>query len=570
MVETQVLRGERGAYHLAKPLTRWRVPATVQAILAARMDRLPPAEKRLLQSAAVLGREIPLPLLQALTETPEDDLRQGLAHLQQAEFLVETRLYPELVYAFTHALTHDVAYASLLRQQRRELHARIVAAIERLCWAGRLSTQVEHLAHHAVRGELWDKALVYCREAGHKASLRSAHRAAEECFEQALEALQHLPETSETMEQVVDLHFEARNALLPLGERGRIFDHLQTWAYLTEHFRQTGDLTRAVDSGEQALALATELEDFALQIMATCFLGIAYSALGEYQRAADAFSSNVAALAGERGHERFGMTGLPAVISRTWLVSCLADLGAFDDGMVRGNEAVQMAEAAEHSFSLMQAYYALGTLFLQRGELCRVIPVLQRGLALCQGGGIVAWFPTVAAALGYAYTLAGRMAEAFPLLQQAVAPDASQSLSAGHARRLAYLSEASLLAGRDDEAAALAAQALTFARNLQARGIEAYALWLHGEIQAHQASPEGDEAAEGPYQQALTLAKTLGMRPLQARCHLALGSLATRRGQLTQARADLASAMALFEAMGMTFWLPRAQAMLAQTGGELG
>jgi tetratricopeptide (TPR) repeat protein len=555
-----------------------QVPATVQAILAARIDRLRPEEKQLLQSAAVIGREISFPLLQALAEMPEDDLRRGLAHLQKAEFLVETRLYPELAYAFMHALTHEVAYDTLLQRQRRVLHARIVAAIERL-WADRLPTQVEQLAHHAVRGELWEKALGYCRQAGIKATMRSAHQEAVGYFEHALVAIQHLPETPETVEQAIDLRFNLRNALLPLGETGRIFDHLrsaeslarslhdqrrlgQTFAYLAEYFRMTGDSAHAVASGECALDLATALGDFPLQVMATFFLGTAYSALGEYRRAEDYFRRNVALLTGELRRERFGMTGLPAVISRTWLVSCLADLGEFDEGIARGDEAVQLAEAAEHPFSLTQAYYALGTLFLRRGDLPKALPVLQRGLALCQGAGIVTWFPTVAATLGYAYALSGRISEALPLLQQAVAQDPSRGISAGHARRVAYLSEAYLLAGRRDEAEVLATSALTFARTLQARGNEAYALWLHGEIHAQQ-EPLAGAAADAYYQQALALAKELGMRPLQAHCHLALGTLSTNRSQLAQARVELSAAIELFRRMEMTLWLPRAQATLA-------
>jgi class 3 adenylate cyclase/DNA-binding winged helix-turn-helix (wHTH) protein/tetratricopeptide (TPR) repeat protein len=582
LVETQVLSGERGAYHLAKPLASMQVPATVQAILAARIDRLPPEEKQLIQSAAVIGREMSFPLLQALAEMPEDDLRRGLAHLQKAEFLVETRLYPDLAYAFTHALTHDVAYDSLLHRQRRVLHARIVAAIERL-WADRLSTQVEQLAHHAVHGELWEKALGYCRQAGIKTTMRSAHREAVECFAQALAALQHLPETPETLGQAIDLHFDVRNALLPLGDQEQVCEHLRmaetlarrlndqrrlgrTFAYLADYFRVTGEPGRAVESGEHALALATALGDFTLQVMATFYLGAACSALGEYRRAVDYFSRNVVLLTGELLRERFGMTGLPAVMSRTWCVSCLADLGEFDEGIARGDEAVQLAEAAEHPFSLTQAYYALGTLFLRRGDLPKAIPVLERGLALCQRAGIVTWFPTVAAALGYAYTLSDRIPEALPLLQQAVAQDPSQGISAGHARRVAYLSEAYLLAGRRDEAADLATSALTFARTLQARGNEAYALWLHGEIHAQQASLAG-AAADVYYQQALALAKELGMRPLQAHCHLALGTLSTKRGQLAQARVELSTAIELFHLMGMTFWLPQAQATLAQARG---
>jgi tetratricopeptide (TPR) repeat protein len=259
------------------------------------------------------------------------------------------------------------------------------------------------------------------------------------------------------------------------------------------------------------------------------------------------------------------MTGLPAVMSRTWLVSCLADLGEFDEGIARGEEAIQLAEAAEHPFSLTQAYYALGTLFLRRGDLPRAISVLERGLALCQGAGIVTWFPAVAAAAGYAYILAGRIAEALPLLQQAVAQDTSEGIGPAHVLRMAYLSEAYLLAGRSDEASELATRALTFARTLQARGNEAYALWLHGEMHAQQ-EPLAGKAADAYYQQALALARELGMRPLQAHCHLALGALATKRGQLAQAGVALSTAIELFHTMGMAFWLSRAHTTLTQAG----
>ena len=195
LVETQVLVGDQGAYRLARALPSIQVPATVQAVLAARIDRLPPEEKQLLQTAAVIGTEVPLALLQAIAEVPEEPLRLGLTHLQAAEFLYEMRLFPEHVYTFKHALTQQVAYETLLQERRRALHARIVEALEALA-GERAAEQVERLAHHALRGEVWDKAVAYCRQAGEKALGRSAHREAVGSFEQALSALPHLPETA--------------------------------------------------------------------------------------------------------------------------------------------------------------------------------------------------------------------------------------------------------------------------------------------------------------------------------------------------------------------------------------
>src|SRR5262249_10857636 len=199
---------------------------TVQAVLAARIDRLPPEEKRLLQTAAVIGNEVPLPLLQAIAELPEADLHGGLAPPEAADFLYETHLFPEREFTFKHALTHEVAYGSLLQERRRVLRGRIVEALGALA-GDRVAEQVERLAHHTLRGEVWDKALVYWRQAGEKAMARSAYREAVGYFEQALSALPHLPETRATCEQALDLRLALRSALLPSGDVGRILAALR-------------------------------------------------------------------------------------------------------------------------------------------------------------------------------------------------------------------------------------------------------------------------------------------------------------------------------------------------------
>ena len=325
LVETGVLVGERGAYRLAKSLDSLQVPATVQAVLAARIDRLPPEEKRLLQTAAVIGTEVPFALLQAIGELSEEELRRGLGHLQAAEFLYETSLFPELEYTFKHALTHEVAYGSLLQERRRALHAGIVAASERL-YADRLTEQAERLAQHALRGEVWDKAVAYCRQAGTKALARSALREVVACFEQALAALRHLPESRATQEQAIDLRFDLRNALWALGEIRQMLDYLReaatlaealddqprlgrVSAYMCRYFREMGDHDGAVESGQHALAVAETLGDFALQVMAHHFLGVAYHALGDHRRAMGLLRSNVESLAGDLIRERFGLLG---------------------------------------------------------------------------------------------------------------------------------------------------------------------------------------------------------------------------------------------------------------------
>jgi DNA-binding winged helix-turn-helix (wHTH) protein len=172
LIETGGVVGEPGAYRPGTSSQTLQVPATVQAVLAARIDRLPAEARHLLQTAAVIGTEVPLSLLQAVAELDEERLHRGLAQLQAAEFLYETWRLPERAYTFKHGLTQEVAYGSLVQGRRRALHARIVEAPEALA-GDRLDDLVELLAQHALRGEVWDKALIYGRQAGDKDMARS-------------------------------------------------------------------------------------------------------------------------------------------------------------------------------------------------------------------------------------------------------------------------------------------------------------------------------------------------------------------------------------------------------------
>jgi predicted ATPase len=464
--------GEQGGRHLPP-----EIPDTVQAVLAARIDRLPPEVKGLLQTAAVIGPEVPWALLQGVADSSEDQLRRALRHLQAAEFLYETRLAPEGTYTFKHALTHEVAYNSLLQEHRRGLHARILEALEALARA-HLIDQVDRLAHHASRGEVWDKAVVYLRQAGDKALARSAFREAETYFEQALGALQHLPESRDTLEQAIDLRLELRAALITLGEPGRVLPHLReaetlakalgdqgrlgrVCCYMANCFSEVGDRDRAIEFGQRALAMAQALGDFAIQVQAHYFLGQAFYYLGRYPQAMEVVRRNVASLGGELLRERFGLTSLASVASRVVLLRCLAEVGEFAEGIVRGEEAIQIAEAADHPHSCFLAYLRIGELYLRKGDLHRAIAALERGLGRWQTYNLQSWFPPIASALGHAQVLAGRVTEGIPLLEQAWGRATSMRSIFGLPSAPRRLSEGYMLTGRIHEAIALAGRALT-------------------------------------------------------------------------------------------------------------
>ena len=505
-----------------------------------------------------------------------------LGELKRLEFVYEDTGAEEQVYVFKHVLTQEVAYGSLLHERRRALNARTVEAIETM-YADRLAEQVDRLARHAFWGEVWDKAVAYYRQAGAKAFARSALREAIACFEQALVAVGHLPESQERREQAIDLRLDMRNALIALGAFGAIFDHLYAaerlavslddprrlgWVsvYLSNYFCSTGDQDRSVETGQRALAIAMASEDFALEVMATFFLGLSYLSLGDYRQAVHYHRKNVETLTGEWLRERFGEPGLPAVFSRAFLDWGLAEFGEFAEGMVHGEEAVQIAETTvDQPFTLSHAYLGIGLLHLRKGDLPQAIAMLERGLGVCQAGDVQLLLPWVASPLAYAYALSGRLAEALPLLEQAVEQCVATRNMLIYPLFVAHLGEACLLAGRIADAGQQAQHALERSRDLKQRGHEAYALRLLGEVAAQRQPPDAESAAAA-YQQAMALADELGMRPLTAHCHLGLGTLYARTGHLEQARAEISAAMALYRTMDMTLWLSRAEAILASAG----
>jgi class 3 adenylate cyclase/tetratricopeptide (TPR) repeat protein len=577
LVETKVLAGERGAHRLETMPHSLEIPATVQALLAARIDRLEPDDKRLLQAAAVIGENAPLSLLEAIADQSEEGLCRSLTRLQAAEFLYETLLFPDLEFTFKHGLTQNVAYASLLHERRRVLHARTVEAIERI-YADRLAEQAERLAHHAFNAEIWGKALAYLRQAGTKAATRSAYREAAGYFERALAALARLPESRETTEQGIDLRLDLRNSLHAIGEFPRTIEPLREAGRLAEglgdrlrlgrvatslcqYYRQIDDLEEAVKLGQRALTVATTVGDFVLKLLSNIALGQAYHAFGDYPRAIDCLRNNMSALGGDLVHERFGFVGLPSVFSLSWLARCLAELGEFSDAIAEGERGVRIAEEVDHPFSLVTAYYGAGVVHLRKGDLETATRRLERGVGLCSVWNFRSWFPPIASALGTVYTLSGRFIEALPVLEQAVEQAASMGLMGRQSLRLAALSEGYQAVGRQQNALDLAAQALDLSRRYKERGREAWNLRLLGDIISATDSPHFERAGDC-YRQALALAGELGMRPLVAHCHLGLGKLSQRMGQREQARDHLTIATTMYREMGMAYWLEQAGAEL--------
>jgi class 3 adenylate cyclase/tetratricopeptide (TPR) repeat protein len=576
LVETKALVGERGRYRLAQPLQAIQVPPTVQAMLAARIDRLPSEDKRLLQVASVVGKDVPFTLLQAIAERPDEELRRGLDHLQAAEFLYETELFPDLEHSFKHALTQDVAYGGLLQERRRELHARIVDAIETL-HPDRLGEQIERLAHHAFRGELGEKAVHYLRQAGLKAAARSATADARGWFEQALGVLETLPESRSTLEQAFDIRIEMRAVLGQLGETEGMLKNQREAAALAERLNDDrrrawvgaftaithsmlGQRDEAVAAGNRALAIARRLGELEVRIHTTSILEQVHLFRGEYERVVELATDNLAALPGDRVFEYLGAR-VPAFFpDHCYLTQSLAQLGRFAAAAKHEAEAIRLAGLTPLAFAVAYAHFCAAILHILQGNWVKARSPIERCIAAVRTGNVVsllaqavansAW---VLAQLDESREALNRIRECEPLLDRTTATGPVGLFGGSYY----FLGRACLQLGRLDEARRMGDRAIEFSPESSG-----HPPLLLGDIATHPDRFDA-ESGEAYYRKALALAEPGGMRPLIAHCHLGLGKLYRRTGRHEQAREHLTTATTMYREMDMRFYLEQAETEMA-------
>jgi class 3 adenylate cyclase/tetratricopeptide (TPR) repeat protein len=575
LVETRVLAGARGGYRLAKALAGIQVPATVQAILAARIDRLLPEDKRLLQSAAVIGHEVPFSLLQAIAEESTEQLRRGLAHLQSGEFLYEARLFPELEYTFKHALTLEVGYQSLLRERRRVLHERVLEAIEEQ-WAGRKQEKIELLAHHAARAELWDRAATYLYQAGEKAYAQARYHAGADFYQAALEALDRLGDAADLrlkLDACLELwsaqsSFGQYDGLRELGEKAealaRRLDDGPRLAQVQVRQAQAiahtgaipGTLESAIEKAREAVERA-DPRDLRTRSYARFIVGHACRDLGRLAQATREFDAGTALFEQmDRCREEPGLV-LPIYVSLSaWRAEAYATLGDFHQAFASAREALRVATDIRHPTSLGVANNFLGYIHLVRGEVEAGLPFIERAVEIAQEHDLFSLTIRASCHLGYTLVLLGErsrglecLARARDRLSAAIGP---QSHGYGTVTASAYLA-----AGCPEEARAAIQEGLVTVTARSARGFRAPLLRLEAELLA-ETDPAG---AHEHLEEALALATELSMRPEVAHCHLGLGKLYRRTGDRAKVDEHLTAAASMYRAMEMSFWLAQATAL---------
>jgi class 3 adenylate cyclase/tetratricopeptide (TPR) repeat protein len=575
LVETGALADERGQYRLVQAIGALQIPPTVQAMLAARIDRLSPEAKRLLQVASVIGKDVPFVLLREISEEPEEQLRTRLGQLQTAEFLHETALFPDPEYSFKHALTHEVTYGGLLQERRRALHARIVEALEQL-YQDRLGEQIERLANHAVRGDLGDKAVDYLHQAGLKAAGRSALHDARVWFEQALDILQGLPENQSVLEKAFDIHVQLRAVLTQLGEFRNMLEHLReaeriaerlndegrlarVWALISWNFRETGDLDDALVLGTRALEIAKQVEDLDFQLYAAWGLEELHYFRGDLSRAVELGREILATLPSDRALRNFGGAAPVSIVARLTLIYSLSRLGRFGEAAVCDAEMTRLAEETHHAFTIGLAHNAATTLHIVKGDWATAHSGLERWLAIARSANVshhipwaVAHSALVLAQLGERNEARGRLTEGNELVEQEVARGRGGNV----AHPYHALGRASLLLGHLEDAQRLASRAseVMTARPVVVPTI----LLLLADIASHPDRCDPAQA-ETHYRESAATAEAQGQRPIVAHCHLGLGRLFSCIGKRQEASEHFAIAKTMYREMDMAFWLAQVE-----------
>ncbi len=536
--EQGVVRRDGEAVVLATGLDRVAVPDTVEDVILDRSHRLDDGLKQVLEVAAVIGTHVPVALLRAVIGRDEVALAQDLRRLQAAEFLRETRVFPESEFSFKHALTQDVAYGRVEPERRRALHARIVEVIEAL-HRDRLGEHVERLAYHAARGERWAQAVRYARQAGGKALDRSANREAWASFDEALAALARLPESKETLAEAIDVRLTTRSALMQLAEIPRIEQYLReaealattlgdrrrlawVWTFQSVARLFAGKPAEAGAVAERAVALAEGLGDVVLRATALTPLAHASAERGDYRRALALYGEAIEGLAGDLLHDQVRQAVPSSIYARGVSAICRSELGEFAEAERLATEAATLTQAHNLPFAFVLARMALGHVAIVQGRVEAAMEAMEPALSTIEARGIPTWQPWAAALRGYALALSGRLDEGRALLELALERAKALPFLFSHSQWVAWLAHTHLLAGRVDEARRMADEALRLSRQRATRGYEAWSLYVLGEIEARRGAVA---VAEDFSRQGLALAETLGMRPLVERCRATLDRL---------------------------------------------
>lgn len=525
------IEGTPGSYRLIDPLVVDKLPRTLHALLAERMDLMTLERRRLLMNAAVIGNTFDVGLLQALTGLSMPILSDTLAYLERAGFVLRTRLLPNLEYSFKHALIQEVAYATLTKSDRRALHARVLEALRHRRDAD-LPNRLDLLAHHAFKAENWPAAYLFGRRAGVRAELRSRLEDASRHYRNALTALDRCPDTPRNRLRRIDGSIALARANLPRGltdsndllEKARQLAlsvpdarrYARTSSMLAAIEWPHGHIDRAIEFSQQGLQADDGSFDLNTRIQLLSRLGGILTEKGHFTKGRDILQTARHLLTMDRKLERFGLAVIGKVGICANLARSYAEIGASDEAIATAAEAVEAAEYSLHNFSKLFAYEHMGWSCLLLDKPTSALSYLTIAHEICDITKSKLHKAFLLGAIAYAHALIGDVESSMRLFSQAL-------LFAQQERACAYLNQVHLWYGETCLITGNPQDALQYARLVQASAektgrigysIKAAAL----DAQAAFIINGGDGGSAEALKRAEQSALSLSMNRLAARC----------------------------------------------------
>ncbi len=580
LIDGGILETDAGRFATKAPWDALEIPPTVQGVIASRIDRLPKEDKTLLQLASVVGPRVSTHLLTAVTGMAAVQLQSRLWSLEILDFLVESRWLPSSEYEFAHDLIREVAYDSILRPQREELHRRILAALEAGS-PGREEDVAEALCHHAVKAQDWLKADRYGHMAAKKAFARSAFRDATGYFQTAMDAVDRQPASTEREQRSIDLRIEARLTYVSLGSIEEWFAlgrdgearaekigdeprRLASIAIRAAALNFFGTPYEAITAGEQAVALAEQLGEAKWLAYAEYGLGQAYFIAGRYRDAELLINRASARLTSAPENVPPGTTGSSLLVLCHMMEALIyASTGEYDDSVQCSRRATELAEKNDRPYDIVAADYARGLVQMSHGDLEEAEGALNEASFLSRENEVRLFLPLVLCALGNLHLQRGQAAQARDILLEAKREAEALGNSTSILLASAYLGPAYAQLGDIPRGLEVARACQAGAKQKGYQMIEAMALLAEAVILSMQDASTTAEAI-ARLERRIEIATKLGTRPLLGLAKGTLARLFAATGRKLEAQDELGQAIELFAKSKMTVQLERAKATLSK------
>ena len=559
LIEEKVLLGQPGRFSTEKAPNVLHIPATVQGVLTARIDRLPYAEKKLLQTLAVVGKEFPLRLIRRIVEVPDDQLRYLLARLQTREFVYERPSFPDIEFAFKHALTQEVASSSLLIEQRSVLHERTAHAIEDL-FHSRLNDHCAALARHYSLSGNHQKAVEYLHRTAQQALQRSAYIEAIRHVNAALDFVKNFPETTERARQELALLLVIGPALIAakgfasseveatysraldlceqFGETPQLFSTLVGLrTYLSLH----ADHAKALEVGNRLLSIAENTRDQELLGEANVSLGSTLFFQGDFSAAHSYLNHARVLYASEPRHAHFICQGAePEVRAYLMLAQVLWCLGYPDQARARAQEALDLAQKLEHPFTLAHALVSLAQLHQFHRDAESTQTFADSAIALSREIGFPLWLAWATILHGWSLATKGCRERGVGQVRAGLTAYHATGANLGQPHFLAILADTYANTGRPRAALRVLQNAFTWAEKTGERYYEAEVQRLKGELVLRESMAHSREALDldvalSCFNKAIAIARQQNATWLELRATLGLARIWQHQGKVAAA-----------------------------------